>query len=77
MTPKEKAEELFRKFYMILFDADSDISAEIMISILSIQSAGLAIDELINANPHSNPLNSSPVSTMDYWAEVKSELLKL
>jgi len=75
MTPQEVASELFQRFYMILFDADSDISEEIMISLLSIKCAVLAVDQIIISNPHENPLNNdNPKSTMDYWLEVKKEL---
>ena len=38
----------------------------------------VCVDEIINSNPHSNPLNTNPVySTMDYWQEVKSEIEKM
>lgn len=38
----------------------------------------VCVNEIINSNPHSNPLNTDPIeSTMGYWMEVKSELEKL
>ena len=37
----------------------------------------IAVDEIIHANPHSNPLNTDVYSTMDYWQEVKQEILRL
>lgn len=38
----------------------------------------VCVQNIINANPHSNPLNTDAVySTMDYWLEVKSEIHKL
>ena len=37
----------------------------------------IAVNEIINANPHSNPLNTDVYSTMAYWLEVKNEIEKL
>jgi hypothetical protein len=44
---KQMADELFTKFYMILFDADSDISEECVISILAKKCALLHIELVI------------------------------
>jgi hypothetical protein len=70
MTPKEKAEELFEKFnnpdtkyYPYVHNAQ--------------QCALIAVNEIINSNPHSNPLNTEVYSTMDWWQEVKKEIEKL
>ena len=41
------------------------------------QLALIAVDEIINANPHSNPMNTNVFSTMAYWQEVKQEIEKL
>jgi hypothetical protein len=41
------------------------------------QCALIAVTEIINANPHSNPLNTTVHSTMSYWLEVNEELQKL
>jgi hypothetical protein len=63
MTPKEKAEELFYKFYetVTFFDETK-------------KCALIAVAEVISANPHSNPFNTDVYSTMDYWQEVKKEI---
>ena len=75
MTPSEKANEFLQRFYHIFIDVDSYISAEIMISLLSIKSAIICVDQIICANPNENPLNNDgPKSTIDYWLEVKKEL---
>jgi hypothetical protein len=37
----------------------------------------IAVEEIINANPHSNPLNTDVYSTMEWWQEVKQEINKL
>jgi hypothetical protein len=41
------------------------------------QCALIAVDQIILANPHSNPFNTEVVSTMDYWLEVRKEIEKL
>jgi hypothetical protein len=41
------------------------------------QCAMVAVREIINANPHSNPLNTEVESTMLFWNEVKREIEKL
>lgn len=43
----------------------------------AIKCALIAVQEIINSNPHSNPLNTDVNSTMDYWLEVKNEIKKL
>jgi hypothetical protein len=72
MTPKEKANELFDKYNELLsfhiLNGNFDVSQ---------QCALIAVDEIINSNPHSNPFNTTIYSTMDYWQEVKTEILKL
>ena len=66
MTPKEKAKELVNKYD---FDHNEfDYSKEYAL---------IAVDEIIKANPHSNPFNTDIVSTMKYWNEVKQEIEKL
>ena len=76
MTPKEKAEELINKFvehtkvyHEVLGWEDYIDSAK--------KCALIAVDNIILANPHSNPFNTDVYSTMDYWLEVKQEIEKL
>ena len=69
MTPKEKAEELFNKMEN---DFQYFASREI-----AIQHALIAVNYIINSNPHSNPFNTNVESTMSYWQEVKKEISKL
>jgi hypothetical protein len=73
MTAKEKAKELFDKIdtvkdewgnYPMCFDTSK-------------QCALIAVDQIILANPHSNPFNTEVVSTMDYWVEVRKHINKL
>ena len=67
MSPKEKAKELIVNF--------SDVG--LITSIEAKQCALIAVDEIINSNPHSNPFNTNVESTMSYWQEVKYEIEKL
>jgi hypothetical protein len=66
MTAKEKAKELFMRNFEITVDES-----------YAKQCALIAVDEIINSNPHSNPLNTDVHSTMSYWQEVKQEIEKL
>ena len=69
MTPKEKAKELVDRFDETLTYLESKQKAK--------QCALIAVDEIINSNPHSNPLNTDVHSTMSYWNEIKQEIEKL
>ena len=76
MTAKDKAEELINKFvehtkvyHEVLGWEDYIDSAK--------KCALIAVDNIILANPHSNPFNTDVYSTMDYWLEVKQEIEKL
>ena len=64
MTPKLKAKELVDKFSTV----------PLLDSYEAKQCALIAVDEIINSNPHSNPLNTDVHSTMSYWQEVKQEI---
>ena len=35
----------------------------------------VAVDNIIASNPHSNPLNTEVHSTMQFWQEVREELV--
>ena len=71
MEPKEKAEELVDKFIQYT-PADSEFEYP-----YAKQCALIAVNEIINSNPHSNPLNTEVYSTMEWWLEVKKEIIKL
>lgn len=47
MNAKEKAEEIFNQHYAILLDADSDISQEVLISVLAKKMALVTVKESI------------------------------
>ena len=69
---KDKAEDLILKFMRL-----QEPNYNWFHSKLAKQCAIIAVIEIINANPHSNPLNTDVHSTMDYWQQVKSEIEKL
>lgn len=82
MTPKEKAENLVYKFIendLIKTDYfDDELKLEVWSSSVQLQNAQkcalIALQEIINANPHSNPFNTAVYSTMDYWLQVRKEI---
>lgn len=69
MTSKDKAIELYQKYYEfqpLLSKKEAKYFALI------------CVNNIIAANPHSNPLNNSePTSMMLYWFDVKKEIEKL
>jgi len=75
-SPKEKADELFTRYYVMLLETDSEISEEVIISILSQQLALIAVDEIIQEVVESanNEIKSTRVI---YWQKVKQEINKL
>ena len=77
MNPKEKAVQLFNSYYVSILEINHDLSEEVIISILAKKQALIAVTEIINSNPHSNPFNTDVYSTMKYWIEVKNEIEKL
>jgi HEPN domain-containing protein len=76
MTPKEKAKDLINKFrlHSRYWDCRNDEPLE---ENHAKQCALIAVNEVILANPHSNPLNTDVYSTMDYWQQIKQEIEKL
>ena len=73
MEAKEKAKELVEKYEKYLFDrftTDEDW-------VKCVECALIAVDEIILANPHSNPLNTDVYSTMLFWQQVKNEINNL
>lgn len=75
MTAKETAIEIRNKFITptkVLNENDWIVNLK-----ESKTNAIICVSFIINANPHSNPLNTEVYSTMKYWEEVKEELEKL
>jgi hypothetical protein len=69
LTAKEKAKELVDKCDETLEFSTPKRFAK--------QCALIAVQNIISANPHSNPLNTDTYSTMKWWQDVKSEIEKL
>jgi hypothetical protein len=69
MTPKEKAEELFKKMYQVRSVAGSDITRY-----FAKQCSLIAVDEILNH--HSQEQGLYRIDTY-YWQQVKSELQSL
>ena len=74
MTPKEKADELVLKYLKV---KTHQMFNGWWHKMTAKQCALITVNEIINANPHSNPFNTNVYSTMDYWQEVKQEIEKL
>lgn len=82
MTPKAKAIQLFQRFLPLShatkmglygFDYDEKTQTE-NTKLICVD----CINEILNANPHGNPLNGNAhLSSIDYWVEVKNEIEKL
>jgi|688.fasta_scaffold668648_2 hypothetical protein len=81
MTPKEQAQEIIAKYENIQWDDNisvGDFGREDFLNSIptqqAIQCALIAVQYIINSNPHSNPLNTNIHSTMEYWHEVKQAM---
>ncbi len=75
MTPREKAEELIRKYYRWGLHKDGQSLSWLE----SKECALIAVDEII---PELSPLELHPLGTyrnpkIEYWQEVKQEIEKL
>jgi len=67
MTPKQKAEELYHKYYTTLLPNVR------MRKGISIQHALMAVEEILEVMPIKK---LSDAELYDYWQQVKNELLK-
>ena len=75
MEPKDKALELINRMNNV--DLNCKNESMCMLYPHAIECALIAVVEIINSNPHSNPFNTELYSTMDYWIEVKKEILTI
>ena len=66
MEELDQAHEMFNKFWA---EGLSDRQAK--------ECALIAVNYIINSNPHSNPLNTDLFSTMEYWELVKTHIESL
>lgn len=86
MTPKEKAEELIHKMYVVHSNSASDITLS-----FAKQCALIAVDEIINSEPrkpsdvdwdevgatHQYYYEAQIEEAQKFWQEVKQEIEKL
>ena len=70
MTPKEKAKELFDKYFVIC----QEFTEEIQCSIQAKQCALVTVDEIINSK---HAWNKTKSVFVNYWQEVKQEIINL
>ena len=73
---EDTAQNIYGDIYMILYDSDSDKGEEILVSLLAKKIALNNVENIILANPHSNPLNTGSWSTMRFWNDVKKVLVE-
>ena len=71
MTPKEKAQELFDKYYIVC----QEFTEEIQCSIQAKQCALIAVDEMIKQQQVQ--FENMIWSCVEYWKEVKQEINNL
>ena len=68
LTPKEKAVQLFNKYYVSILEVNNDLSEEIIISVLAKKHALMAVDEVLEVTGgHIN----------QFYQKVKNELTNL
>lgn len=73
MTPKEKARELFDKFYIVY----QEYTEEIQCSIQAKECAIIAVNEILNNGNLEYMKVEVKLNTELYWFEVKREITKL
>ena len=81
MTTEEQAEAIVNKYtgmkVIIIDDNCKTVIGKLRIQ-SAIQCAITEVQAIINSNPHSNPLNTSPVySTMQYWMDILNHLKQM
>ena len=69
MTTKEKAKELFNKFYMAIPSDEMGLCDE-----ASILCALILVDEIINSNPNYPEFKEEWGTSLSYWEAVKQNL---
>ena len=74
MTPKEKAQDLYYKYFSMI-KIESPIDRVSSIPYVK-QCALITVDEILKANPY-EVSKTDMDSTIDYWMEVKQEIENL
>jgi len=73
MNHQEEAKKIVDKYFKII-DQNTTAHFEVKMDVAEV-CAIIAVQMIINANPHSNPLNTGVYSTMSDWIEVKEYLI--
>lgn len=76
MTPKEKAEDLYKK-YLPLVQRWDDFNAVSIKKENAIKSSLIAVDEILNILNIWSALHLEKSSQLIFWEEVKQEIEKL
>ena len=76
MTPKEKAEELFKKFIEYTQEWD-ELDGYVVDKYNAKQCALIAVDELIKSTPTFDNKDFFDEGCSEWWQEVKQEINKL
>jgi hypothetical protein len=78
MKPKDKAISLVDSYRIILMNEDTECGEEILCTVIAKQCALIAVDELIeHLQPASDFGGEINIYTVEYWQEVKQEILAL
>lgn len=73
MNHQEEAKKLVDKYFKLI-DQNTTAPFEVKMDVAE-ACAIIAVQMIINANPHSNPFNTGVYSTMGDWIEVKECLI--
>jgi len=75
MIPKQKAEELVHRYRMLFMNDGEDYGNEIIVSLLSKQSALISVDVVLEGlNTVNEKYNKFGI---EYYQQVKQEIIKL
>jgi len=76
-TPKDRAQELFYHYYILIQDIGGELGQEILVSILAKKCALIAVDEIIDILEINGITLQEHYAqgTLEYWIHVKDEIL--
>jgi hypothetical protein len=74
MNPKEKAVQLFNKYYVLILEINHDLSEEMIISLLVKKQALIAVDEIIEYAERWGDMADDDIKE---FKQVKTELTNL
>lgn len=80
LAPEEKANELVTMHHNLIQDIGGELGQEILVTILAKQCALIGVDEILKAlqvSPIENKGSKLYDSQVEYWQEVKEEIVKI